>query len=184
MDVRCSYGCKRCLRKSACSTWSQDACWWLKKVCGILLGLAGEQYWLNKEDSDDSLETLGNDRWHLSGYKNLCKKHTGKCVEGKRKSTMTSRRWRSSFLPNNGTAGDLLECICHCYLSDANDQEKMRSGGGRLPRPKLSQRPDNWQAPTSNCPTIPTVHCIVHTVLNICMYSTYCTFVLLYHKKN
>jgi hypothetical protein len=26
------------------STWSQDACWWLKKVCGILLGLAGEQY--------------------------------------------------------------------------------------------------------------------------------------------
>ena len=52
-----------------------------------------------------------------------------KCVEGKRKSTTTSRRWRSSFLPNNGTAGDLLECNCRCYLYDANDREMMGPGG-------------------------------------------------------
>jgi hypothetical protein len=57
------------------------------------------------------------------------RKDSGKCVEGKRKSTTMSWQWRSSFLPNNGTAGDLLECNCCCYLCNANNQEMMGPGG-------------------------------------------------------
>jgi hypothetical protein len=61
------------------------------------------------------------------------KKDTWKCIEGRRKSMTTSRRWKSSFLPNNGTTGDLLECNCRCYLCDANDRENDGPGGPQPP---------------------------------------------------
>jgi hypothetical protein len=91
------------------------------------------------------------------------KKDTGKCVEGKRKSTMMSRRWKSSFLPNNGTARDLLQCNCRCYLCDANDRENDVPGGPQPPVTNIPLWPDNWQASTSNC---------------ICLYTQYILYIL------
>jgi hypothetical protein len=123
-------------------------------------------------DNDDCLviHLFGSFRnYLLKTLPSTGKKDTGKCIEGKRKSTTTSQeQWKSSFLPNNDTAGDLLEFNCHCYLCGANDRE---NDGPRGPQPPVMNIPlwlDNWQAPTSNwgkeslLATVSPVHTLVH----------------------